>query len=87
MTTPETPKKKIRQRSKTDEAYLKKLGRKVMTARIESRIATDNVATLAGLDRSYYRKIESGTVNPSTLALLAIANVLGVEVTDLLPSK
>ncbi|QWD89795.1 helix-turn-helix transcriptional regulator [Polynucleobacter sp. MWH-CaK5] len=39
------------------------------------------------IDRTYIRKIELGIANPSLLVLFKIANVLKVEIKDLINKK
>ncbi|WP_251370237.1 helix-turn-helix domain-containing protein [Polynucleobacter sp. MWH-CaK5] len=39
------------------------------------------------MDRTYIRKIELGIANPSLLVLFKIANVLKVEIKDLINKK
>ncbi len=75
-----------RPRSRTDEQYLKRLGKKVAIMRSAAGYTPDEFATAAGLHRSFFRKLESGEANPSVLVLKAIAETLQVDILLLLPS-
>jgi transcriptional regulator with XRE-family HTH domain len=52
--------------------------RRVKLGRSQEAIALD-----AGLDRTYYSGIERGEYNPACAALLRIADVLGVTLSEL----
>jgi len=52
--------------------------------RAERGIAQEKLALLAGVDRTMVSKIERKLTNPSIETLLKLANVLNVNVSDLL---
>jgi transcriptional regulator with XRE-family HTH domain len=50
-----------------------------------SRLPEEEAARLAGIDRSYYGRIERGSVNVSTVNLLKIAEMLHADVGRFFP--
>jgi transcriptional regulator with XRE-family HTH domain len=68
-----------------DEAYLRKLGRRLVKLRVAANLSPDQLAKKAGVHRSFYRKCEAGVANPSTLILKAIATALKIPPGELLP--
>jgi transcriptional regulator with XRE-family HTH domain len=69
------------------ELFLKALGKRIRALRLEANIAQEVFAYEAGIDRSYYGKIERGDANPTAINLAKIAITLGVEVGTLFPSR
>jgi transcriptional regulator with XRE-family HTH domain len=67
--------------------YLCKLGMRLVKLRLAAGLAPDQLAKMAGVHRSFYRKCEAGTTNPSTLILKAIATALKVPPGSLLLSS
>ncbi|PJM73062.1 transcriptional regulator [Bifidobacterium primatium] len=71
--------------------YVKRLGVNLQRARQQRRLSQERVAYDAGLSRYTYQKFEKGEsmpgtpANPSLHNVMAIAQVLGVDLTDLLP--
>ena len=69
------------------------LGHNLQRERLEQGLSQEHVAYRAGLSRFTYQKYESGfsrpgtPANPSIRSLLAICQVLNVELTSLLPSQ
>lgn len=69
------------------------MGGNLQRHRLERGYSQERVAYEAGLSRYTYQKLEKGEsrpgdpANPRLQTLLAIAQVLGVELTDLLPPK
>ncbi len=51
-------------------------GEVIRAERVKKQIAQDAFALLAGIDRSYYGKLERGERQPSIALLLRIANGL-----------
>lgn len=72
-------------------AYAFELGQTLQRLRLTRNLSQEQVAYRARLSRFTYQKYESGLsrpdmpANPSLISILAIAQVLGVEVGDLLP--
>lgn len=67
-----------------------RLGLRIRTLRQERGWSQDTFAHLAGLNRSYPHKVESGSVDVRFSTLLRIAQVLELTVAELLadaPSK
>lgn len=63
------------------------MGNKLKEARKVRGLTQEQVATLAGIDRSTYSHIERGSRDPSFKAASGIARVLGTHIEDLfLPS-
>ena len=83
-------------RSSSTEAwdgYARELGHNIQRERARVRYSQDRVAYEAGLSRYTYQKLEKGEsrpgtpANPTVKTLLAVAQVLGVDLTDLLPAR
>lgn len=74
-------------------AYARELGTNIQRHRIARGFSQDRVAYEANLSRYTYQKLEKGEsrpdspANPRLMTLLAIAQVLEVELTMLLPSR
>lgn len=72
--------------------YVRNLGLTLYRARVAAGLSQEQVAYRAGLAAFTYRKLEKGLSNPGTPAnprlrnLVALAQVLRVTVTDLLPA-
>lgn len=75
----------------TWESYAQGIGSKIQRRRVERGYSQERVAYEARLSRYTYQKLEKGEsrpgdpANPRLQTLLAIAQVLEVELTDLLP--
>lgn len=75
------------------DAYARDLGHNIQRERARVGYSQDRVAYEAGLSRYTYQKLEKGEsrpgtpANPTVKTLLAIAQVLGVDLTDLLPAR
>lgn len=67
------------------DPVLAAMGRCIRQQREHQKIAQEEFAALAGLDRSYYGGVERGERNVSALNLVRIAVALGVEVGALFP--
>lgn len=61
------------------------VGRNLERARKKKGLTQIEVAVEAGLNPSYYGKIERGLVNPSLEKLYKIIKSLGVRSSDILP--
>ncbi|WEV46048.1 helix-turn-helix transcriptional regulator [Bifidobacterium sp. ESL0690] len=72
--------------------YVKELGLNLQRLRLERNLTQERVAYDAGLSRYTYQKFEKGEsmpgtpANPSLHNIMAIAQVLGVSLQELLPS-
>ena len=81
--------------AKTEEwaTYVRDLGIVLNRRRHEVGLSQERVAHAAGLTRGYYQQLERGSsrtgrvANPTIQNLVAIAQVLGVTVNDLLPPE
>ena len=69
---------------KQAEAMRKTLGETLRDKRIERGMTQELVAESLGVSRQAVSKWESGKTDPSTANLLALADLLGVPVEDLL---
>jgi transcriptional regulator with XRE-family HTH domain len=71
--------------------YARELGLSLQRARHQAGLSQEKVANAAGISAYTYRKLEHGQSNPGSHAnprlrtLAALAEVLGIEITDLLP--
>ena len=59
-------------------------GEVIRTERVKKQIAQDAFALIAGIDRSYYGKLERGERQPSIALLLRIASGLGCSASTLI---
>ena len=73
--------------------YVKELGLTLQRLRLTLALSQEDVAYAAGLTRSHYQQLEKGrsrpgeTANPSLFTLASLAEVLNVEVSELLPHR
>jgi transcriptional regulator with XRE-family HTH domain len=58
-------------------------GKAVKALRVEENYSQEEFALQAGIDRSYYGRIERGEANPTLRNIAAIAEVLRVPIADL----
>jgi transcriptional regulator with XRE-family HTH domain len=58
------------------KAALKAVGARIRKLREAKGISQEEAARLAGIDRSYYGRIERGLINVSAVFLLKIARML-----------
>ena len=63
----------------------KTIGKKIAKARKDKRLKQIEVAVDAGINSSYYSKIERGEANPSLEKIYRIAKSLGIRSSDLIP--
>jgi len=63
------------------------LATNLRTIRLAKGYAQEKLAFDAGVDRTVVSKIERGVTNPSLEILLKLANILNVQVSDLLNQK
>lgn len=75
------------------EAYARELGTRLHQARIAKGLTQERLAVAADITTFTYRKLEKGESNPGTPAnprlktLVALAEVLDVDVAELLPRR
>lgn len=75
------------------EVYARELGLNLLRAREASGLSQERLANAAGISTFTYRKLEKGESNPGTPAnprlrtLVALAEVLGVELGEILAAK
>ena len=62
----------------------KEIGKKIKKARNEKGLKQVDVAVDAGINSSYYSKIERGEVNPSLDKIYRIAKSLGIKSSNLI---
>ncbi|MFI9244120.1 helix-turn-helix domain-containing protein [Streptomyces sp. NPDC053086] len=71
-----------------DDAWLRRerqaIGDRIRVTRLRDNRTQESVFLAAGVSRSDYQGVESGTADARITTLLKIAAVLGVHVTDLL---
>lgn len=61
------------------------IGKNIQKARKNKKLNQIDVAVDAGINKSYYGKIERGIVNPSLEKLYRIIKALKVKSSDILP--
>ena len=69
------------------EVMLSDMGTTIQSLRKDRGLSQQELATGAGLDRSYISAVENGKQNVSFATLKGISDVLGVRVTELISSK
>ena len=82
----ETPSKHLRpaKRGKSFEpAVASAFGAVVREQRLKKEMAQDQFALLAGVDRSYFGKLERGERQPSLAIMLRISGALGIPASNL----
>jgi transcriptional regulator with XRE-family HTH domain len=72
-----------RRASSFEPAVAVAFGEVIRTERVKKKIAQDAFALIAGIDRSYYGKLERGERQPSIGLLLRIAGGLGCSAATL----
>ena len=74
---------------KTDrnKQLLALLAKNVRSLRKGIGLSQEELAFECDIDRTYISKVERGIANPSLLVLYRLAEVLGVEIKDLLKKK
>lgn len=70
-----------------DKQLLGQLAKNVKDLRKSLGLSQEGLAFECEIDRTYISKVERGIANPSLLILLKIADVLKVEIKDLLKKK
>ena len=68
------------------KAALRAVGARIRKLREAKGISQEDAARLAGIDRSYYGRIERGLINVSAVFLLKIARMLHCPVGSFFPS-
>lgn len=63
----------------------REIGARIRTTRLSLKLTQAQVAEKAGIDASFYGQLERGTNTPSLRTLFAVAAVLHVEPSELLP--
>jgi len=66
---------------------LKAIGARIREVRRSRGISQEDAARLAGIDRSYFGRIERGKINVSAVYLLKIARMLRCPVGSFFPSR
>ncbi len=63
------------------------LAKNVRSLRKDIGLSQEELAFECDIDRTYISKVERGIANPSLLVLNRLAEILGVEIKDLLKKK
>lgn len=64
---------------RTPENAFVVVGRRIRIARESASLTQEDVAHVAGINTSYYGKLERGLTNPTIDTLIRIASVIGVD--------
>ena len=70
-----------------DKQLLGQLAKNVKALRKSLGLSQEGLAFECDIDRTYISKVERGIANPSLLIIFRIADVLKVEIKDLLKKK
>lgn len=74
-------------------AYARELGVRLHRERVRNGLSQERLAVAAGITAFTYRKLEKGESNPGTPAnprlrtVVALAEVMGISVSELLPPE
>lgn len=68
---------------KHDDDFLKWFGRRLREIRHQRNLSQEELAELAGIDRTYVGGVERGERNLSVLNVKRLADALGINVKDL----
>ncbi|AEW04058.1 helix-turn-helix domain protein [Sulfobacillus acidophilus DSM 10332] len=71
----------------SDESMARRIGSRIRALRRRVGLSADVVAERVGLSRSQYLRLESGVVGMTVQRLVAVADVLGVTLRDLIPPE
>lgn len=74
----------MRPESETFADAKQKLARNLRVLRLERGLSQEQLADLAGCDRTYVGMLERKLANPSLAMLSAIADTLGVDISQML---
>ena len=67
-----------------DKEFLKKIGLKLKVIRSLRGMSQDEIVNKLDIDKSYYSKVERGLTNPTLLYMKNLAEILDVNLEDLL---
>ena len=67
-----------------DKEFLKKIGLKLKVIRSLRGMSQDDIVNKLDIDKSYYSKVERGLTNPTFLYMKNLAEILDVNLEDLL---
>lgn len=76
-----------RQSRPPESAYRTAFGNNLRRLREQHQISQEDLAHTIGMSRRYLSGIERGEANPTLDQLLRLAEALGVEVAELMPSQ
>ena len=65
------------------DKVIESFGKRVKRLRLEHGCSQEAFAQEAGIDRSYYGRIERGEANPTLRNIAAIADLLGITISEL----
>jgi len=69
------------------EAFIKKLGKRIKEVRIQKGISQEDLAFKAGIEYSQVSRIERGIINTSISQVFVLSQALGVEAYELFKFK
>lgn len=70
-----------------NKEFLKKIGLKIKVIRSLKGLSQDDVVNKLDIDKSYYSKVERGLTNPTLLYMKNLAEILDVNLEDLINLK
>ena len=74
-------------RSETEKRLLLTLGERVKEVRLLKKISQLRLAALCNTEKTNVSRLENGNTNPTFLTLKKIADMLEVQLCDLIPSR
>jgi transcriptional regulator with XRE-family HTH domain len=67
-----------------DQTFLRNIGKNIRSYREKNHISQEELANLAGIDRSYLGSVERGERNISAINIRKLARALSISVSQLL---
>ncbi len=71
-------------KSKINKDILKRLGQQIRDLRLEKSISQEELAAIAGVNRTYIGMVERGEKNITILTLARLSEALGVNLTKII---
>lgn len=73
--------------SKHDDNFLKWFGGRLKEIRHKKGLSQEQLAEIAGIDRTYVGGVERGERNPSVLNIKRLSDALGINIKDLFDNE
>ena len=67
-----------------EKKILKEFGERLKKIRTDKKLSTRSLADIAEMDFGNINEIENGKINPSLISIIALAEALGIDPSELL---